>query len=96
MEAAILRNLWRHLCYKQHGITLLEELKQAILLVGVLKWPDPKRRFYLNTDWSAHNQGAVLLQAGCSIRKKKTPCTNRYKEDKEVNMNFKELSRLRL
>jgi hypothetical protein len=28
-----------------------------------LKRPDPNRRFYVKTDWSAWAQGAVLLQA---------------------------------
>ena len=42
---------------------LLERLKAAIVAGPVLARPDPKRRFYLKTDWSCEGMGAVLLQA---------------------------------
>ncbi|CAJ1964682.1 unnamed protein product [Cylindrotheca closterium] len=41
----------------------LDELKQAIVTGPILKRPNPKRRFYLKTDWSSNAMGAVLLQA---------------------------------
>ncbi|CAJ1948175.1 unnamed protein product [Cylindrotheca closterium] len=41
----------------------LDKLKQAIVTGPILKRPNPKRRFYLKTDWSSNAMGAVLLQA---------------------------------
>src|SRR5210317_831761 len=41
----------------------LERLKDSIISGPVLKRPNPKRRFYLKTDWSSNAMGAVLLQA---------------------------------
>jgi hypothetical protein len=60
-EATILRILWT-----EEDDTLFATLKQEIISGPVLKRPDPNRRFYLKTDWSAHAQGAVLLQADCT------------------------------
>jgi hypothetical protein len=60
-EATLLRTLWT-----QNDQLLFETLKGEITTGPVLKRPDPNRRFYLKTDWSAHAQGAVLLQAGCT------------------------------
>jgi hypothetical protein len=60
-EAKILAELW-----SDSDDKLLQQLKRDILDGPVMKRPDPNRRFYLKTDWSAEAQGAVLLQAGCS------------------------------
>jgi hypothetical protein len=59
-QAPLLRIHW-----KASNEALLQELKEEILKGPVLKRPDSNRRFYLKSDWSAHAQGAVLLQAGC-------------------------------
>ncbi|CAJ1965610.1 unnamed protein product [Cylindrotheca closterium] len=42
----------------------LDKLKQAIVTGPILKRPNPKRRFFLKTDWPSNAMGAVLLQAG--------------------------------
>jgi hypothetical protein len=60
-EAKILKELWN-----KSDDELLTKLKKDILDGPVMKRPDPNRRYYLKTDWSADAQGAVLLQAGCS------------------------------
>jgi hypothetical protein len=60
-QATLLRLHWR-----STDEELLNELKDEILAGPVLKRPDSNRRFYLKSDWSAHAQGAVLLQAGCT------------------------------
>ena len=60
-EARILQELWN-----DKDNELLRTLKEEITSSPVLTRPNPNRRFYLKTDWSAHAQGAVLLQAGCS------------------------------
>jgi hypothetical protein len=44
----------------------LQQLKQDILDRLMMKRPNPNRRYYLKTDWSAEAQGAVLLQDGWS------------------------------
>ncbi|CAJ1950404.1 unnamed protein product [Cylindrotheca closterium] len=41
----------------------LDKLKQAIVTGPILKRPNPKRRFYLKTDWSNNAMGPVFLQA---------------------------------
>ena len=60
-EAAVLQELW-----SEKDDELLKTLKEEITSSPILQRPNPNRRFYLKTDWSAHAQGAVLLQAGCS------------------------------
>lgn len=60
-QANLLRIHW-----KASDKTLLNKLKEEILVGPVLKQPDSNRRFYLKSDWSTHTQGAVLLQAGCT------------------------------
>jgi hypothetical protein len=87
-EASIMRNLWT-----KADDELLREMKQAVLTGPLLKRPDPKRRFYLKTDWSAHAQGAVLLQAGCT--KAEEDAVHRETQGGECEFE-KKLSGLRL
>jgi hypothetical protein len=87
-EASIMRQLW-----EQQDDQILDDLKQAILTGPVLKRPEPNRRFYLKTDWSAHAQGAVLLQAGCTKAEEEAV----HRETKGGQCEFeKKLSGLRL
>ena len=57
-EAKVLQRTW-----EEQDDKTLEKLKKSILTGPVLKRANPKRRFYLKTDWSANAMGAVLLQA---------------------------------
>jgi hypothetical protein len=66
-EATILRELWT-----DSEDQLLNQLKKDILNGPVMRRPDPNRRYYLKTNWSAKVQGAVLLQAGCSKEEEDT------------------------
>ncbi|CAJ1947458.1 unnamed protein product [Cylindrotheca closterium] len=67
--------------WEQQDDETLDELKQAIVTSPILKHPNPKRQFYLKTDWSSNAMGAVLLQA------------NTTEEAEESN---KSMSKLRL
>jgi hypothetical protein len=66
-EAKIFAELWTN-----SDNVILQQLKRDILDGPMMKCPDPNRRYYLKTDWSAEAQGAVLLQAGCSKEEEDT------------------------
>ena len=56
------RHLMTQLWTQQHS-DLLTELKTEVIAGPVLARPDPKRRFYVKTDWSKNKMGTVLCQA---------------------------------
>lgn len=57
-ERKRMAELWTDECE-----ALLTDMKRQVLAGPVLARPDPRRRFYLKTDWSKDGMGAVLLQA---------------------------------
>ena len=57
-EEKVVATKWDDKCEE-----LLDQLKKDIIKGPVLKRPNPKRRFYLKTDWSKEGMGGVLLQA---------------------------------
>jgi hypothetical protein len=74
-EAELMAKLWnaddrtadeKFAEYGETNDKLLESLKREVLAGPTLKRPNPNRRFYVKTDWSAWAQGAVLLQADVS------------------------------
>jgi hypothetical protein len=70
-EAKLMTKLWeaddikddeKFAEYRETNDKLLTSLKKEVLDKPTLKRPDPNRRFYVKTDWSAWAQGAVLLK----------------------------------
>ena len=57
-KEALMSELWLEECHN-----FLVWLKLSILKGPMLARPEPRRRLYLNTDWSKDVMGDVLLQA---------------------------------